>query len=57
MYETKNKTLEEIDQLFMKPTSQLVKENTKSAAKVANDLMHFRFKRVFIDKNRTESDY
>lgn len=57
MYETKNKTLEEIDQLFMKPTSQVVKENAKSAAEVTNDLLHFRFKKVFIENNRTEAEY
>lgn len=57
MYETKNKTLEEIDQLFMKPTSQLVKENIKSAGEVTSDLLHFRLKKVFIDNNRTEADY
>ena len=57
MYETKNKTLEEIDQLFMKPTRQLVKENAKSAAGVTNDLLHGRFKKVFIENNRLESEY
>lgn len=57
MYETKNKTLEEIDQLFMMPTSQLVKQNAKSAMAVTNDLLHFRVKKVFIDKNRSELDY
>jgi len=57
MYETKNKTLEEIDQLFMMPTSQLVRQNAKSAMAVTNDLLHFRVKKVFIDKNRSELDY
>ncbi|KAF9698317.1 hypothetical protein EKO04_003750 [Ascochyta lentis] len=57
MYETKNKTLEEIDQLFMKPTSQLVRENAKSAAGVTNDLLHGRFRKVFIENNRTEAEY
>lgn len=57
MYETKNKTLEEIDQLFMMPTSQLVRQNAKSAMAVTNDLLHFRIKKVFIDKNRSELDY
>ena len=52
MPETKDKTLEEIDQLFQKPTSQLVKENAKSAMGVTNDLLHFRFHKVFIQNNR-----
>jgi sugar porter (SP) family MFS transporter len=57
MYETKNKTLEEIDQLFQMPTRQLVRQNAKSAMAVTNDLLHFRVKKVFIDKNRSELDY
>jgi MFS family permease len=52
MPETKGKTLEEIDQLFQKPTAQLVKENATSAMEVTNDLMHFRFHKVFIQNNR-----
>ena len=52
MYETKDKTLEEIDQLFQKPTRQLVRENMKSSWEVTTDLCHFRFKKVFIENNR-----
>jgi sugar porter (SP) family MFS transporter len=52
MPETKDKTLEEIDQLFHKPTRQLVKENAKSSMQVTNDLLHFRFHKVFIQNNR-----
>lgn len=52
MYETKNKTLEEIDQLFMMPTRQLVKQNAKSSWEVTTDLMHFRFRKVFIENNQ-----
>ena len=52
MPETKDKTLEEIDQLFQKPTSQLVKENAKNAMGVTNDLLHFRFHKVFIQNNQ-----
>ncbi|XP_014560298.1 hypothetical protein COCVIDRAFT_23519 [Bipolaris victoriae FI3] len=52
MPETKDLTLEEIDQLFQKPTRQLVKENMKSSWEVTKDLCHFRFKKVFIDNNR-----
>jgi MFS family permease len=52
MPETKDLTLEEIDQLFQKPTRQLVKENIKSSWGVTKDLCSFRFKKVFIDANR-----
>jgi hypothetical protein len=52
MPETKDLTLEEIDQLFQKPTRQLVKENAKNVMEVTSDLMHFRFKKVFITNNR-----
>lgn len=52
MPETKDLTLEEIDQLFQKPTRQLVQENVKSSWGVTKDLCHFRFKKVFIDNNR-----
>lgn len=52
MYETKDKTLEEIDILFQKPTMQLVRENAKSAGEVTNDLLHFRLKKVFYDDHR-----
>lgn len=52
MPETKDKTLEEIDQLFQMPTSQLVKMNAGNAWEVTNDLCHFRFNKVFIENNR-----
>ncbi|KAF2649654.1 plastidic glucose transporter 4 [Lophiostoma macrostomum CBS 122681] len=52
MPETKDKTLEEIDQLFQMPTSQLVRMNAKSAWEVTTDLCRFRFKKVFIENNR-----
>ncbi|KAH9864819.1 hypothetical protein IAQ61_008764 [Plenodomus lingam] len=52
MYETKDKTLEEIDQLFMKPTRQVVRENMKSSWEVTTDLIHFRFRKVFIENNQ-----
>jgi hypothetical protein len=41
----------------MMPTSQLVRQNAKSAMAVTKDLLHFRVKKVFIDKNRSELDY
>ncbi|KAL5116044.1 fructose symporter [Pleosporales sp. CAS-2024a] len=52
MPETKDKTLEEIDQLFQQPTSQLVKQNAKNAMDVTSDLIHFRFRKVFIENNQ-----
>ncbi|PYH94259.1 MFS sugar transporter [Aspergillus ellipticus CBS 707.79] len=53
MPETKNKSLEEIDELFSRPTSAIVKENLKSTGEVINDLAHFRFKKVFSPPPRT----
>ncbi|KAB2099923.1 hypothetical protein AG0111_0g11941 [Alternaria gaisen] len=52
MPETKDLTLEEIDQLFQQPTRQLVAQNAKSSWEVTKDLCSFRFKKVFIDNNR-----
>ncbi|KAF1959962.1 plastidic glucose transporter 4 [Byssothecium circinans] len=52
MPETKDLTLEEIDQLFQMPTSQLVRKNAKSSWEVTNDLAHFRFRKVFIENNQ-----
>ncbi|GFF35782.1 putative metabolite transport protein YwtG [Aspergillus udagawae] len=47
MPETKNKTLEEIDELFSKPTSVIVKQNIKSTVEIMRDLSHLRFRKVF----------
>ncbi|KAF7161216.1 hypothetical protein CNMCM6106_008542 [Aspergillus hiratsukae] len=47
MPETKNKTLEEIDELFSKPTSVIVKQNVKSTVEIMRDLSHLRFRKVF----------
>ncbi|KAJ5980132.1 hypothetical protein N7481_007430 [Penicillium waksmanii] len=47
MPETKNLSLEEIDELFSKPTSVIVKQNLKQTSEVIRDLSHFRFKKVF----------
>ncbi|KAL1311262.1 hypothetical protein AAFC00_001451 [Neodothiora populina] len=52
MPETKDKTLEEIDLLFQKPTMELVRENAANVWETTNDLMHFRLKKVFYDNNR-----
>ncbi|KAJ5484907.1 hypothetical protein N7539_004895 [Penicillium diatomitis] len=47
MPETKNKSLEEIDELFSKPTSVIVKQNLKQTSEIIKDLAHFRFRKVF----------
>ncbi|KAJ5092405.1 hypothetical protein NUU61_007275 [Penicillium alfredii] len=47
MPETKNKSLEEIDELFSRPTSVIVKRNLKQTAQVIRDLSRLRLKRVF----------
>ncbi|KAJ5166439.1 uncharacterized protein N7482_005220 [Penicillium canariense] len=47
MPETKNKSLEEIDELFSKPTSVIVKQNLKQTSQVIKDLAHFRLRKVF----------
>lgn len=49
MPETKDKTLEEIDLIFQQPTMELVKQNAASAYETTTDLLHFRFKKVFVD--------
>jgi hypothetical protein len=47
MTETKNKSLEQIDELFSQPTSVIVKQNLKQTAEIIRDLAHFRFRKVF----------
>ncbi len=47
MPETKDKTLEEIDLIFSKPTSKLVKDNLKNTVQTLSMLMHGRFGEVF----------
>jgi hypothetical protein len=47
MPETKNKSLEEIDELFSRPTSSIVRENVKQTAGIIRDLSRFRLKKVF----------
>ncbi|KAL3711040.1 hypothetical protein TMatcc_004837 [Talaromyces marneffei ATCC 18224] len=48
MPETKNKSLEEIDELFSKPTSVIVKQNVKNSVQVMRDLAAFRLRKVFM---------
>ncbi|KAJ5887649.1 hypothetical protein N7495_007690 [Penicillium taxi] len=47
MPETKNKSLEEINDLFEQPTSVIVKQNLKQTSQVIKDLSCFRFRKVF----------
>jgi len=55
MPETKGRTLEEIDLIFSKPTSQLVRENIKSSLETANHLLHFRIKDAFLGVPQEQS--
>ncbi|CRG86273.1 hypothetical protein PISL3812_03276 [Talaromyces islandicus] len=48
MPETKNKSLEEIDELFSKPTSVIVKQNVKNTVQVMRDLSRLRLRKVFV---------
>ncbi|KAI9836287.1 MAG: hypothetical protein M1819_001624 [Sarea resinae] len=48
MPETKNKTLEEIDELFSRPTADIMRENIRNAVEVMRDLAAFRWKKVFL---------
>jgi len=47
MPETRNKSLEEIDELFSRPTSEIVRENVDNTTQVIKDLFHLRFRKVF----------
>lgn len=47
MPETKNKSLEEIDELFSKPISVIVRQNLKGVRETVDDMCHLRFKKVF----------
>ncbi|KAF2766205.1 MFS sugar transporter-like protein [Teratosphaeria nubilosa] len=49
MPETKDKTLEEIDLIFQRPTMDIVRENMASSWETTQDLLAFRFKKVFVD--------
>ncbi|KAF2717030.1 MFS sugar transporter-like protein [Polychaeton citri CBS 116435] len=55
MPETKNLTLEEIDLLFQQPTRKIVAQNLKGAMETTSDLLHFRFKKVFIDAHKNKA--
>ncbi|GJD06430.1 Inositol transporter 1 [Galdieria sulphuraria] len=47
MPETKNLTLEEMDELFERPTKDIVHENWENTKQVWRDLAHFRFREVW----------
>lgn len=47
MPETRNKSLEEIDELFSRPTSEIVRENVDNTTQVIKDLFQLRFRKVF----------
>lgn len=47
MPETKNKTLEEIDIIFSRPTKELVLENLRSSLVTTSDFFHGRWGKVF----------
>lgn len=49
MPETKDKTLEEIDLVFSKPTGQLVRENIASSKQTVSDIFHGRWRAVFLN--------
>lgn len=53
MPETKNKTLEEIDLIFSKPTMELVKENLRNTSETISALMHGRFSEVVAPAKET----
>lgn len=47
MPETKNKTLEEIDEIFSRPTSAVVRDNLKQTSEIIRDLSRLRLRKVF----------
>ncbi|KAG6018872.1 hypothetical protein E4U41_003524 [Claviceps citrina] len=48
MPETKNKTLEEIDVVFSRPTMDIVRENWAGVKENVTDVLHGRFRKVFV---------
>ncbi|KAK7700771.1 fructose symporter [Botryosphaeria dothidea] len=55
MPETKDKTLEEIDLIFSRPTGEIVAENWKNVKETTNDLLAFRWKKVFTFEKQREN--
>ncbi|KAB8437409.1 hypothetical protein FH972_025087 [Carpinus fangiana] len=55
MYETKDKTLEEIDLIFEKPTRQIVRENIANVKETMSDIVGLRWRKVFTFEERRGS--
>ncbi|GAB7346584.1 hypothetical protein MBLNU457_5772t1 [Dothideomycetes sp. NU457] len=56
MPETKDKSLEEIDLIFEKPTMEIVRENMRNVKETTADLLAFRWKKVFFQHSTTPRD-
>jgi hypothetical protein len=58
MYETKDRTLEEIDIIFSRPTMDIVRENIASTKMTMSDFFRGRWRRVFVEQTpRRKSIY
>ncbi|CAG9948026.1 unnamed protein product [Clonostachys rosea f. rosea IK726] len=55
MPETKNKTLEEIEDVFSRPTRELVKENWEGVKETTADLLCGRWYKVFVQQAKPDS--
>lgn len=54
MPETKNKTLEEIDLVFSRPTLDIVRENWTNLQRNLSDLLHGRFRKILDEHTVTK---
>lgn len=52
MPETKDKTLEEIEEVFSRPTRDIVRENWAGVKQNCKDLVCGRWKKVFVEQRR-----
>jgi len=58
MPETKDKTLEEIDLVFSRPTMDIVHENIRNTKASLSDFFHGRWRKVFVEQTpRRKSIY
>src|ERR1700744_3442572 len=48
MPETKDKTLEEIDLVFSRPTMDIVRENIANSKQAISDFLHGRWRRIIV---------
>jgi hypothetical protein len=55
MPETKNKTLEEIDQVFERPTGDIVRDNWAGVKENVADMSRGRFRKVFVSQTSPPS--